>query len=168
MADDEIVAIVDENNTVIDATTRRRMRELRLIHRATYVYVFNSSGALYVQKRTASKDMYPSYYDAAAGGVVLSQESYQVSAEREAGEELGIYATELRHRFDFFYEDRSNRIWGAVFTCQYDGEIVHQPEEVESGLFVPVDDVFAGKYQPLTPDTMHALGLLIASDPLIA
>ena len=165
MADDEIVEIVDRHNSVIDATTRRRMRELGLIHRATYVYVFNRAGLLYLQKRTPIKDMYPGYYDAAAGGVVLSGESYEVSAERETGEELGIYDTELTHRFEFFYEDSCNRVWGSVFTCQYDGEFVHQPEEVEGGFFVPVEDVLNGKHQPVTPDTLEALRQLIAGDP---
>ena len=167
MADDEIVAIVDENNTVIDATTRKQMRDLGLIHRATYVFVFNPAGLLYLQKRTRSKDMYPGYFDAAAGGVVLDGESYALSAEREAGEELGIYDTLLEHRFDFFYEDSLNRIWGSVFTCQYDGRFVHQPEEVESGFFVSVKEVLAVRYKPVTPDTFEALRQLVAKDPLI-
>ena len=164
MADDEIVAIVDKNNHVIDATTRKQMRNLRLIHRATYVYVFNSAGLLYLQKRTPTKDLYPGYFDAAAGGVVLADESYQLSAEREAGEELGIVDTLLTHCFDFYFEDPQNRLWGAVFTCVYDGEFVHQPEEVESGLFVCVDEVLEGVHQPVTPDTLQALKQLIASD----
>ncbi len=168
MGDDEIVAIVDENNTVVDTTTRKRMRSLRLIHRATYVYVFNTPGLLYLQKRTRTKDMYPGYFDAAAGGVVLAGESYEVSAEREAGEELGIYATALERRFDFYYEDTLNRIWGSVFTCRYDGKFVHQPEEVESGFFVPVEEVLSESYKPVTPDTLEALRQLVASDPVIA
>ena len=84
------------------------------------------------------------------------------SAEREAGEELGIYNTELKQRFEFYYEDPSNRIWGAVFTCRYDGEFIHQPEEVESGFFVSVDDVLAQIHQPVTPDTMEALRQLLS------
>lgn len=167
MADDEIVTIVDENNSVVDTTTRQHMRSRRLIHRATYVFVFNSAGLLYLQKRTSSKDMYPGYFDAAAGGVVLAGESYVISAEREAGEELGIYETLLDHRFDFFYEDSLNRVWGAVFSCRYDGKFVHQPEEVESGFFVSVEEVLAQRYQPITPDTLEALRLLVTKDSLI-
>ena len=167
MADDEIVAVVDENNTVIDATTRKQMRDLGLIHRATYVFVFNTAGLLYLQKRTLSKDMYPGYFDAAAGGVVLVGESYAASAEREAGEELGIYDTLLEHRFEFFYEDSLNRIWGSVFTCRYDGRFVHQLEEVDSGFFVSVKEVLAARYKPVSPDTLKALRKLVAKDPFI-
>ena len=162
MADDEIVVIVDENNQVTGSTTRKRMRAERLIHRATYIFVFSSSGQLYVQKRTDTKDMAPGYYDAAAGGVVLSGESYELSAEREAAEELGIRDTPLERCFDFYYEDERNRIWGCVFTCRYDGEFVWQPEEVEYGYFVDVDEVLNGSISPLTTDTLEALEILKA------
>ncbi|MBS36369.1 MAG: NUDIX hydrolase [Thiotrichales bacterium] len=157
MADDEIVAIVDEENRLVDALTRLEMRSRRLIHRATYVLVFNSADELFVQKRTTIKDMYPGYYDLAAGGVVLNDESYQLSAEREAAEELGIRQTPIEHCFDFFYEDDLNRIWGAVFKCVYDGEFVLQPEEVESGRFMSVDAVRNGEVSPVTPDSEVAL-----------
>ena len=71
----EIVQIVDENNTEIAAVSRWLMREQQLIHRASYILVFNRAGELFVQKRTMTKDVYPGYYDIAAGGVVLAGES---------------------------------------------------------------------------------------------
>lgn len=164
MADEEIVAIVDEHNNQIGSTTRRCMRKLGLIHRATYVFVFNRAGLVYLQKRTSIKDMYPGYYDAAAGGVVLDGESYEESAQREAAEELGIVNTPLTPCFDFYYEDTDNRVWGSVFTCQYDGKFSHQPEEVESGFFVSVHDILNGKYHAVTPDTLEALRQLVPRD----
>ncbi len=157
MADDEMVALVDEHNQVIGSTTRRTMRAERLLHRATYIFVFDSNGQLFVQKRTATKDMYPGYYDLAAGGVVLDGESYEESAEREAREELGISGVPLQTHFDFYYEDEQNRIWGRTFSLVYDGELVLQPEEVESGEFLSVDDALGGRLQPVTPDTTQAL-----------
>ena len=104
--------------------------------------------------------MYPSYFDAAAGGVVLANEGYQLSAEREAAEELGIRNIPLTRCFDFYYEDADNRAWGCVFTCRYDGEFVLQAEEVESGRFVSVDEVLSGRISPITPDTLEALAEL--------
>ena len=72
---DEVVIIVDEENNEVGAVPRREMRAGRLLHRATYILVFNSRGELYVQKRTQKKDVFPGYYDVAAGGVVLAGES---------------------------------------------------------------------------------------------
>ena len=162
MADDEIVTLVDEFNRVVGSSTRLDMRRQRAIHRATYIFVFNPKNELYVQKRTAIKDMYPSYYDLAAGGVVLRDESYELSAEREAAEELGITDTPLRRVFDFFYEDALNRTWGRVFSCVYTGPLVLQPEEVQSGEYMPVDAIVERALSPVTPDTRVALDKYLA------
>jgi isopentenyldiphosphate isomerase len=155
---DELVAIVDERNKVVGAVPRQEMRAGRLLHRATYVLVFNSRGELYVQKRAASKDIFPSCYDVAAGGVVLSEESYEDGAVRELEEELGIKGVSLARLFDFSYQDKDVRVWGAAFSCVYDGELVLQEEEIESGAFVPVDEVFRrAESEPFTPDGLYVL-----------
>jgi isopentenyldiphosphate isomerase len=162
MADDEIVALVDVHNHVVGSSTRLEMRTRRLIHRATYIFVFNYARELFVQKRTAIKDMYPGYYDLAAGGVVLDGESYELSAQREVAEELGVTDTPLDTAFDFFYEDDLNRIWGRVFSCVYDGQLVLQPEEVESGEFMPVEAIVGRNLKPVTADTRLALDKFLA------
>ena len=161
MADDEIVVLVNERNDVIGAAPRLEMRTRRLIHRATYIFVFNSGGALFVQKRTSTKDMYPGYYDLAAGGVVQAGETYEESAQREAQEELGIVDTPLSRRFDFYYEDELNRIWGRTFACRYDGQFVLQAEEVASGEFRSTAEIRTANLTPVTPDTVHAFELLM-------
>jgi 8-oxo-dGTP pyrophosphatase MutT (NUDIX family) len=155
---DELVTIVDEQNNEIGAVIRREMRAGRLLHRATYVLVFNSQGELYVQKRTSSKDVFPGYYDVAAGGVVLAEEGYEEGAERELEEELGIRGTPLTPLFDFYYEDDHIRLWGRAFSCKYDGELVLQEEEIESGEFMQVEEVFRlAESEPFTPDCLYVL-----------
>lgn len=154
---DEIVTIVDANNQPIGTAPRRRMRAERLTHRATYVLVFDSRGRLLIQKRTTDKDIYPGYYDVAAGGVVLAGESYEECAVREAKEELGIINTPLTGHFDFYFEDERGRVWGRVFSCAHDGPFTLQREEIESGQFMGLEDVLKEKVTPLTPDTLLAL-----------
>jgi isopentenyldiphosphate isomerase len=155
---DELVTIVDERNKVVGAVPRQEMRAGRLLHRATYVLVFNSRGELYLQKRTASKDIFPSCYDVAAGGVVLSGESYEDGAVRELEEELGIKGVPLTRLFDFSYQDKDVRVWGAAYSCVYDGEVVLQEEEIESGAFLPVEEVFRrAESEPFTPDGLYVL-----------
>ena len=78
---DEVVVLVDQRNNVVGSAPRRRMRAERLIHRATYVFVFATDGRLYLQRRTHAKDMYPGWWDAAAGGVLLHGEDYDESAQ---------------------------------------------------------------------------------------
>lgn len=155
---DEIILIVDANNNITGSAPRHEMRAKGLPHRACYILVFNSLGELFVQKRTMSKDIYPGYYDIATGGVVLAGESYDESARRELAEELGIRNVELFAHFTFLYEDGSNRVWGRVYSCTYDGELNLQAEEIESGFFGAPDYVLAlSKKEPFTPDGLYVL-----------
>lgn len=157
-AADEIVAIVDAQNTVVGTAPRREMRAKRLTHRSTYILVFNSRREVYVQKRTLTKDVFPGYYDVAAGGVVLAGETYEQGAERELEEEMGIRGVPLTRLFDFYFENEHTCLWGGAFSCIYDGEVVLQEEEVESGAFVQVSDVLRrANTEPFTPDGMYVL-----------
>ena len=120
-AGDEIVLIVDDENRPVGEAQRRRMRAEHLPHRATYIFVLDSDGRVLVQRRTDTKDLFPGYYDLAAGGVVAAGESYEECAAREAEEELGIRDTPIAPRFDFHYADANTRCFGRVFVCRHDG-----------------------------------------------
>jgi len=162
---DEIVQIVNEENTEIAAVSRRIMREQHLIHRACYILVFNQVGDLFVQKRTMTKDVYPGYYDIAAGGVVLAGESYEESAERELAEELGLEGVKLTPCFDNYFEDTTNKVWGRVFRCKHEGPFTLQKEEIESGGFMNVTQILdAPNSQLFTPDGIEILRRLSIED----
>lgn len=154
---DEIVSIVDEFDNVVGQAPRHVMRAQGLLHRVTYILVFDSQGKLFVQKRTTTKDLYPGYYDLAAGGVVCVGESYEESALREAREELAIDNTPLKSHFKFFFQQQNNRCWGQVFSCVHDGPFILQKEEVESGEFMEIDKVINSEIDPITPDTKAVL-----------
>lgn len=155
---EELVTIVDENDCEIGVAPRSEMRAKRLIHRASYILVFNANKELFVQKRTMTKDVYPGYYDIAAGGVVVAGEGYEESAQRELFEELGIKDVELVLHFKNFYEDTINRVWGKVFSCTYDGDIALQKEEVELGFFAPISEIVKMTMaERFTPDSMEIL-----------
>ncbi len=161
---DEIVALVDAHNNVIGTAPRREMRANNLPHRSTYVLVFNSQGELYVQKRSRTKDLFPGYYDPLTGGVMLAGENYEDSAKRELEEELGIRDVPLTWQFAFYYTDARTRVWGGVFSCRYDGEIVLQAEEIESGAFLPIHDILRrAAIDPYTPDSLYALSRYLES-----
>ncbi len=154
----ERVAVVDPSNRFACAAPRWRMRRDNLIHRACYILVFNSRGELFVHQRTDTKDVYPGFFDLAAGGVVLAGESYDAAAQRELAEELGIADQPLTALFDFFWEDAHCRVWGRVYRCVHDGPMRLQPEEIVSGRFMPPEvvehDLPADR---ITPDSLEAL-----------
>ncbi len=158
MGREEIVTIVDEANRVVGAAPRWKMRAEMLPHRATYILVFDRRGRLFLQKRTAKKDIYPGCYDVAAGGVVLEGETYEQSAKRELAEELGINDVEIRAHFDFYHQDDRSRVWGRVYSCRYEGNITLQPEEIESGAFCDLQQVLdMSNREPFTPDGLAVL-----------
>lgn len=165
LAGEEIVTVVDAGNRPVAALPRRRVRRENLPHRAAFVFVFDRKGRLLVQRRTATKDMYPGRYDLAAGGVVAAGESYEACARRETAEELGIRDAVLEPKFDFYYEDERNRCFGRVFACVHEGPFTLQPEEVADAAFHDAAAVAAGRVAPVTPDTRLAFERLLDLDP---
>lgn len=162
---EEIVQIVDLDNKETDTVPRSVMRKHGLIHRACYILVFNDARQLFLQKRTATKDLYPSCWDVAAGGVVLAGESYEVSAERELLEELGVEVSGFRHLFDQYFEEDDNRVWGRVFSCVHNGPFVLQEEEVADGLFMDVASIFAlSEKEAFTPDGIDILQKVVKAE----
>lgn len=90
--DDEIIEIVDSEDNVVGQATRVEIHRRRLMHRAVHLFVFNSAGEIYVQRRSDSKDRHPGILDSSAAGHVDPGESYDDAAARELFEELSVKA----------------------------------------------------------------------------
>ncbi|CAL5221884.1 g4147 [Coccomyxa viridis] len=154
----ELVQIVDEDNKALGKATRAEMRAGNLIHRCSFAVVENSQGQLYVQKRVAFKETFPSHYDPAPGGVVGYGESYEDNAVRELEEEMGITGACLETLFDFWYSDNTCRLWGRLFRCKSDGPFTLDPEEVETGSFMSLQEVVQLlENGPVCPDSAIAV-----------
>ena len=161
MSAEERVVVVNEINEVTGSAPRAQLRAQNLRHRATYIFVFNDGGELCVPRRTLSKDLYPGYLDLACGGVVLADESYEESAQREAEEELGIRNVPLAPQFEFYFEDPHCRVFGKAFTCVHNGPFALQSTEVESVFFARDEEVLATPGKRYTPDTLYAFERLL-------
>ena len=134
---DEIVDVLDADGRTIGVATRRAMRQQRLPHRCVYLLVFNRRGDLFIHQRTATKDVFPSYWDVAVGGVVAAGESFDLAAEREGYEEIGVELTP-EPLFPFNYADERTVVFGMVYRAVHDGPFHLQVEEVVRGEFVSV------------------------------
>lgn len=137
---EERVDVVDDAGNTIRVVTRREMRERRLPHRCVYLLVFNRGGELFIHQRTATKDVFPSFWDIAVGGVLAAGESFEVAARREALEEIGV-ALEPELLFPFRYQGERTIAHGMVYRAVHDGPFVLQPEEVAHGLFVSTPEL---------------------------
>lgn len=83
------IVVVDENDVVLGAEYMRDAIKQGMIRRASQVYVFNESGQLLVQQRSAFV-LKPLLLDHSAAGHVDAGETYEETAYRELKEELGI------------------------------------------------------------------------------
>ncbi len=134
-AGDELVDVINAAGETVGVVTRAAMRRERLPHRCVYILMFNAQGEFFVHQRTAIKDIYPSYWDLAAGGVLSAGESFAQGAARECLEELGVVA-ELTPLFPFRYEDERTIVQAHVYRAEHEGPFRLQPEEVLQGRFV--------------------------------
>jgi isopentenyldiphosphate isomerase len=138
----ELVDIVDDQGRTIGTMTRREMRGKRLPHRCVYILVFNRRSELFVHLRTATKDVYPSYWDVAVGGVLSAGEDFDDGARRELKEELGVDA-DLERLFPVDYADSRTVAKAMAYRVIHDGPFQYQPEEVVRGEFVSLQEVDA-------------------------
>ncbi|MBU0485672.1 MAG: NUDIX domain-containing protein [Proteobacteria bacterium] len=164
MTTQEMVIIVDRFNKEIGTRSRQEMRAGNLIHRASFILVFNDGGELFVQQRTMSKDIYPGRWEIAAGGVVAAGETVSQSAARELREELGI-VVELRFLLEMYFEDPSNRVFCHIFQANHNGPFILQPEEVVRGEFMKLSEITTRlEVANLTPDSLPILAYLIENE----
>lgn len=141
-ASEELVAVYDAAGRVAGTATRRRMRAEGLWHAASAVFLLSSDrDKIYVHRRTDTKDVYPGMHDCTAGGVVAAGEDPDVTAERELAEELGVRDVPVRFLFRSIYEQGTVRYHAFLYEAHYDGPIVHQPEEVAEGWWMPLDEL---------------------------
>src|SRR5688572_9929677 len=89
---EEIFDVVNERDEVIGRNTRSVVHRLGLRHRAVHVLVYNSKGAIFLQKRSMQKDTFPGAWDSSAAGHLDCGEDYDACAIREMREELGLEA----------------------------------------------------------------------------
>ncbi|OZI14215.1 NUDIX hydrolase [Sodalis-like symbiont of Philaenus spumarius] len=155
------VDIVNDNNEVIAQASRQQTCAERLRHRASYIVVHDGAGKILAQRRTASKDFYPGYLDATAGGVVQSGEGMLDSALREAEEELGIADIPFAEHGQFYFENEAYRVWGSLFSCVTHGPFALQASEVEAVNWLTPEEI-TGRCDEFTPDSLKALSLWLS------
>jgi isopentenyldiphosphate isomerase len=155
MSAEEMVDVLDDAGRVVGIATRAEMRARHLPHRCVYILVFNRRGDLFVHQRTASKDVFPSHWDVAIGGVVAAGESFDQAAMREGSEELGV-SLAVESLFPFTFTDARTICFAQVYRAFHDGPFHLQPEEIVQGGFVAHEDVVSrAKQVPFCPDGLE-------------
>ena len=137
---EEILEIVDGNNRVIGTAGRSEIHKQHLKHRSVHVFLFNSAGKLFLQKRAQTKDEFPGYYDSSAAGHVNPDESYHEAAERELKEELGIEAP-LNKIAKLPASQENGWEFVAFYSAVADDAVMLNHDEIEDGRFYSLREI---------------------------
>ncbi len=85
---------------------RAEIHRLGKYHRAVHLYLFNSNGEVFLQKRALTVDHFPGFFGISVTGHIKAGEFSSDCVRREVEEELGIDSSQLKldFLFSFFQE----------------------------------------------------------------
>jgi isopentenyldiphosphate isomerase len=160
----ELVDVVDDDDRVTATVTRARMRSEHLQHRVVFILVRRSDGHVLVHRRSAAKDIWPSAWDIAVGGVVASGEAWEAAAARELAEEVGISLVRPALVRAARYEDPDVAELARVYEVTWDGPVVFTDGEVVTAEWLAPAEVRSRVADPafvFCPDSVALAGDLI-------
>ena len=150
----EIFPLVDEEGRVIGSATRGECHSgSRLLHPVVHLYVFNSRGEVYLQKRPEWKDIQPGKWDTSVGGHIDYGETPETALVREVREELSITDFVPEWVGQYVFEGFREREYVYIYKTVYDGPVSPSASELDGGRFWRVEDIRAAMGQGiLTPN----------------
>ncbi len=156
--DKEVFDLVDEHDIVIGTGDREDFHgNPSMIHRVVHVLVFDSSGELYLQKRSLTKDVQPGKWDTSVGGHVGAGESYEEAAYREMKEELGIEGVVLEFLHRYLHSNDYESEFVSTYRCIWNGAIEFNRDEIDEGRFWSLEKIRATDRVKFTPNFLDEL-----------
>jgi isopentenyldiphosphate isomerase len=157
-AGDELVDVLDEHGNPVGVETRRVVRERNLWHRSVFIAVITSRDELVVHQRASWKDIWPSRWDVAFGGVLGHGEDPTTAAMRELAEEAAIALGPqdvLVPVGEGSYDDELVREHSTIYVVEHDGPYRFADGEVVASQLVELprlDQWIGGR--SLCPDSL--------------
>ncbi len=139
------VILVNEYDEPVGTMEKMEAHRKGLLHRAFSIFIFDTSGRLLVQQRSAEKYHGGLLWTNACCSHPYPHEEVTNAAERRLAEELG-FTTPLRKIFSFTYKaEVENHLveheYDHVFTGEYEGEIKLNREEVMDYAYHSMEDI---------------------------
>ena len=139
---EEIFPLVDEQGIVVGQAPRSVCHDgSKLLHPVIHLHIFNSKGELYLQKRSATKDVQPNRWDSSVAGHIDLNETPEKAALREASEELNISDIIPRYITKYIIETDRECELSYCYYAIYDGSFKLNTEELADGRFWTIDEV---------------------------
>ena len=139
---EEIFPLVDEQGIVVGQASRSVCHDgSKLLHPVIHLHIFNSKGELYLQKRSATKDVQPNRWDSSVAGHIDLHETPENAALREASEELNISDIKPHYITKYIIETDRERELSYCYCAIYDGSFKLNMEELADGRFWTIDEI---------------------------
>lgn len=139
---EEIFDIVDAEDRVIGQAPRFRCHgDPSLVHRVAHVLVFDYSGRLLLQKRSATKDVQPGKWDTSVGGHLDPGEDYRTAAVREMQEEIGICEVPLTFLYNYPLRNAFESENVTTFLAYHQGPFEFCPREIDEVRFWTAEEI---------------------------
>lgn len=139
------ILIVDENDNPTGSASMDEAQRKGLYHRIVRVFVFNSNGELFLQKRSKNMANFPGLWDQSVGGHVDAGEDNLTAAIRETKEEIGLENIDLTEIGTYKVErtvgDRHFNRFNVLYSTVSDDPLKLDPEEVDDGKWVTLDEL---------------------------
>lgn len=137
MSNLELFPIVDEAGQTIGKATRQECHSgSMLLHPVVHLHIFDTTGRLYLQKRSINKDIQPGKWDTAVGGHVDFGENIEQALLRETREELSFSGFTPYPLFKYIFQsDREKELVNAFFTITDNASFKFDPVELDDGRF---------------------------------
>jgi isopentenyl-diphosphate Delta-isomerase len=140
----ELVDVVDENETVTATAVKADVYTKGLSNRIVHIFVVNPEDeSLFIQKRSPHVNYLPKFYCTSAGGHVGTKESYDAAAARELEEEIGL-TSKLELIEKFVYKCPVNiptDRFISLYVCYANANIYFNDGEVADGSFMSIKDL---------------------------
>ena len=150
--------VVDEDGNMIGKAPRHVCHDgiSMLLHPVVHLHLFNSKGELFLQKRSALKDIQPGKWDTSVGGHIAPEESVDDALKREALEELGLKEFVPSFKGKYIWESSWERELVNSFSTITDIIPSINTDEIEEGRFWRLQEIKdnLGK-QVFTPNFEH-------------
>jgi isopentenyl-diphosphate delta-isomerase type 1 len=141
MKKEDIFDIVNDQDQVIGSAPRSEVHAKGFKHRATHMLIYNANGELLIQLRSPNKDRHPNTWDSSAAGHVDSGENYEIAANRELREELGISVPRLNEIGYLKACAETGQEFVKVYEATHEGPFQAQVEEIAELRWITIPEL---------------------------
>lgn len=158
MAKEELLPVINEEGELIRLVPRAVCHDGKsmLLHPVIHLHIINGKGDIFLQKRSASKDVQPGRWDTSVGGHVDPGENIEEALLREASEEAGLVGFEYEFIQKYLWKSEREREMVHSYLTHTEQLPQIDPEEIDEGRFWSREEIEAKMGKDIfTPNFEH-------------